>query len=264
MHHDPARRNLQAWLQGQNHSGDQHCSILRRQRRPFGQTHSEAVAETPGIGVRLNVVERLDNGRRVDEFQSLSAGANPLGILERHTKRRLRAIDIPIRPMRPAVSVKVAASSETPSSSGLGAPEVPFEVSEKIIARLTIDMPVMMRTVFEDGCTCKVQLMEIFNVAGTANVFLVKTSVLDATENIRSAWPRFFLALASLDPDPHVAFMLVNLRTDKEVPGLVRRVRAKLAAEFSGLRSRVKRMWLGSTENRSSRTPAERPRCPGA
>jgi multidrug efflux pump subunit AcrB len=60
--------------------------------------------------------------------------------------------------------------------------------------------------------------------------------------------PRFFLSLAPLDPDPFVAFLIVNTRTGDQVPGLVQRTRQYLADNFSNVRGRVKSMWLGSSE----------------
>ena len=60
--------------------------------------------------------------------------------------------------------------------------------------------------------------------------------------------PRFFLSLAPVDPDPFVAFLIVNTQTDKEVPGLVRRTSQYLADNFPNVRGRVKAMWLGGSE----------------
>ncbi|UCD81468.1 MAG: efflux RND transporter permease subunit, partial [Desulfobacterales bacterium] len=60
--------------------------------------------------------------------------------------------------------------------------------------------------------------------------------------------PRFFLSLAPLDPDPFVAFLIVNTQTGDQVPGLVQRTRQHLADNFPKVRGRVKSMWLGSSE----------------
>jgi multidrug efflux pump subunit AcrB len=60
--------------------------------------------------------------------------------------------------------------------------------------------------------------------------------------------PRFFLTLSPVDPDPHVAFLIVNTETDDQVPEVVKRVRQHLLENFPGVNARVKRMWLGSNE----------------
>ena len=60
--------------------------------------------------------------------------------------------------------------------------------------------------------------------------------------------PRFFLSLAPVDPDPFVAFLIVNTQTDKEVPELVQRTSQYLANNFPNARGRVKAMWLGGSE----------------
>ncbi len=65
---------------------------------------------------------------------------------------------------------------------------------------------------------------------------------------IGSGGPRFFLSLSPLDPDPHVATIIVNTQTSDQVPGAVERSRGFLADNFPNARGRVKAMWLGSTE----------------
>ena len=60
--------------------------------------------------------------------------------------------------------------------------------------------------------------------------------------------PRFFLTLSPVDPDPHVAFLIVNTETDDQVPEVVERVRQHLLENFPSVNARVKRMWLGSNE----------------
>jgi len=60
--------------------------------------------------------------------------------------------------------------------------------------------------------------------------------------------PRFFLTLSPVDPDPHVAFLIVNTETHQQVPEVVKRVRQHLLESFPSVNARVKRMWLGSNE----------------
>jgi multidrug efflux pump len=60
--------------------------------------------------------------------------------------------------------------------------------------------------------------------------------------------PRFFLSLAPMDPDPFLAFLIVNTETNKQVPELVARTSQYLVENFPNVRGRVKSMWLGATE----------------
>lgn len=60
--------------------------------------------------------------------------------------------------------------------------------------------------------------------------------------------PRFFLALSPVDPDPHRAFALVNLRSVDEVNGLIKRVNAFADANLPAADVDAKKMWFGSSE----------------
>jgi multidrug efflux pump subunit AcrB len=60
--------------------------------------------------------------------------------------------------------------------------------------------------------------------------------------------PRFFLVLSPLDPDPHVAFVVVNTNTIEVVPEIVQRVRQYFIDHIPEANGRVKQMWLGSEE----------------
>jgi multidrug efflux pump subunit AcrB len=57
--------------------------------------------------------------------------------------------------------------------------------------------------------------------------------------------PRFFLSLSPMDPDPFLAFLIVNT---KEVPELVTRTSQYILDNLPNARGRVKSMWLGATE----------------
>jgi multidrug efflux pump subunit AcrB len=60
--------------------------------------------------------------------------------------------------------------------------------------------------------------------------------------------PRFFLVLSPLDPDPHVAFVIVNTESPDPVPEIVERVRQYFIDHIPEANGRVKQMWLGSEE----------------
>jgi len=60
--------------------------------------------------------------------------------------------------------------------------------------------------------------------------------------------PRFFLSLSPMDPDPFLAFLIVNTETNKQVAELVTRTDQYITDNLPNARGRVKSMWLGSTE----------------
>ncbi len=60
--------------------------------------------------------------------------------------------------------------------------------------------------------------------------------------------PRFFLSLAPVDPDPFVAFLIVNTQSGEQVSDLVKRSSQYILDSFPNVRGRVKAMWLGGTE----------------
>jgi multidrug efflux pump subunit AcrB len=65
---------------------------------------------------------------------------------------------------------------------------------------------------------------------------------------VGSGGPRFFLSLSPMDPDPFLAFLIVNTETNKEVPELVTRTSQYILDNLPNARGRVKSMWLGGSE----------------
>jgi multidrug efflux pump subunit AcrB len=65
---------------------------------------------------------------------------------------------------------------------------------------------------------------------------------------VANGGPRFFLSLAPMDPDPFLAFLIVNTETNKQVPELVTRTDQYILEHFPNVRGRVKAMWLGGSE----------------
>lgn len=60
--------------------------------------------------------------------------------------------------------------------------------------------------------------------------------------------PRFFIALAPVDPAPHRAFFLVNVLSVDDVGSVINRVNGFLDSNIPGARADAKRMWFGGTE----------------
>jgi multidrug efflux pump subunit AcrB len=65
---------------------------------------------------------------------------------------------------------------------------------------------------------------------------------------VGSGGPRFFLSLAPLDPDPHVAFLIISTKSNDQVADMVRRTRGYINDNFPNVTGRVKQMWFGATE----------------
>jgi transketolase len=55
MHHDAAGRDLQAWLQRQNHAGLKHRIIAWNEGWPLGQAHSQTVPHTASLRIMPNM-----------------------------------------------------------------------------------------------------------------------------------------------------------------------------------------------------------------
>jgi multidrug efflux pump subunit AcrB len=73
--------------------------------------------------------------------------------------------------------------------------------------------------------------------------------VIGTIAYVGAGGPRFFLSLSPIDPDPHLAFFVVNTQTADQVPTMVQRTRDFALSNLPEARTRVKAMWLGSTES---------------
>lgn len=76
----------------------------------------------------------------------------------------------------------------------------------------------------------------------------INPEVTRAVAYAGSGGPRFFLSLAPIDPDPHVAFVLVETQTNDQVPELIERTRAYIDSHYPEARGKPKAMWFGPTE----------------
>ncbi len=76
----------------------------------------------------------------------------------------------------------------------------------------------------------------------------INPEVTSTIAYVGTGGPRFFLVLSPLDPDPHVAFLVVNTENSDQVPDLLKRTRQYFLDEIPEANGRVKQMWLGSTE----------------
>ncbi|MDJ0608933.1 MAG: efflux RND transporter permease subunit [Kiloniellales bacterium] len=63
-----------------------------------------------------------------------------------------------------------------------------------------------------------------------------------------SGGPRFFLSLTPINPDPHVAFLLVETESNTQVPEMLARTRRHIEVTYPEAQGQVKAMWLGASE----------------
>ena len=60
--------------------------------------------------------------------------------------------------------------------------------------------------------------------------------------------PRFFLSLSPTDPDPHRAFLLVNVKQGADIGEVLYRTRKYILENHPEVRPEVKKMWMGPSE----------------
>jgi multidrug efflux pump subunit AcrB len=65
---------------------------------------------------------------------------------------------------------------------------------------------------------------------------------------VGSGGPRFFLVLSPVQPNPHVAFLVVTTQSSDQVPAVMQRLRERFIDSFPEALGRVKQMWMGSAE----------------
>jgi multidrug efflux pump subunit AcrB len=65
---------------------------------------------------------------------------------------------------------------------------------------------------------------------------------------VGSGGPRFFLVLSPVQPNPHVAFLVVNTESADQVPVVMQRLRERFLEDFPEATGRVKQMWMGAME----------------
>jgi len=115
-----------------------------------------------------------------------------------------------------------------------------FGPSERNQLLVYLDMPAGSRIGATDQA---VQRLSAWLADDDANPEITSTIAYVGTGG-----PRFFLVLSPVDPDPNVAFLVVNTETPEQVPPLVERVRTYIAEHVPEVNGRVKRMWMGSEE----------------
>ena len=76
----------------------------------------------------------------------------------------------------------------------------------------------------------------------------INPEVVSTVAYVGNGGPRFFLVLDPVQPNPHVAFMVVNTQSYEQAPVVVKRLREYFAESVPEAMGRVKEMWLGSAE----------------
>ncbi len=76
----------------------------------------------------------------------------------------------------------------------------------------------------------------------------VNPEVTTTVSYVGSGGPRFFLVLSPVQPNPHVAFLVISTETAEQVPTVMQRLRKQFLTAFPEAAGRVKQMWLGAAE----------------
>ncbi len=103
-----------------------------------------------------------------------------------------------------------------------------------------IDMPAGTRST---EVVERIRLINEWLLDGSRN-----PEVANTVAYVGQGGPRFFASLAPIDPDPHKAFMLVNLHRTEQVAELVDRTHHYILGRYPEVRGRVKAMWMGPSE----------------
>jgi multidrug efflux pump subunit AcrB len=76
----------------------------------------------------------------------------------------------------------------------------------------------------------------------------INPEITSSIAYVGTGGPRFYLSLSPVDPDPHVAFAVINTETADQTPQVVERVRSYLIEQSPNVNPQVKRMWMGANE----------------
>ncbi|MGI9329387.1 MAG: efflux RND transporter permease subunit [Gammaproteobacteria bacterium] len=76
----------------------------------------------------------------------------------------------------------------------------------------------------------------------------INPEVTSTVAYVGTGGPRFFLVLDPVQPNPHVAFLVVNTQDYEQTPVVVKRLRQHFLDEVPEAMGRVKEMWMGSAE----------------
>jgi len=76
----------------------------------------------------------------------------------------------------------------------------------------------------------------------------INPEVTSTVAYVGSGGPRFFLVLSPVQPNPHVAFLVVDTASADQVPKVMKRLREQFLTAHPEALGRVKQMWMGSAE----------------
>jgi multidrug efflux pump subunit AcrB len=72
----------------------------------------------------------------------------------------------------------------------------------------------------------------------------INPEITDTVAYVGFGGPRFFLVLSPVQPNPHVAFLVVSTEKAEQVPDVMRRLRQRFLDDFPEAAGRVKQMWM--------------------
>lgn len=115
-----------------------------------------------------------------------------------------------------------------------------FGPSDRNQFLIYLDLPAGSRVEATDEVTRR--------LTGWLNDKEINPEITSTVAYVGTGGPRFFLSLSPVDPDPHVAFAVVNTENGDQVPEVIQRTRTLLNDQFPSVNARVKQMWLGAAE----------------
>jgi len=119
-------------------------------------------------------------------------------------------------------------------------PKVFFPASERPQLQVLID--------YEAGTNTYATSAGVKQLADWLNDREANPYVTNTVGYVAGGGPRFYLSLNPIDPDPHRAFMLVNLQSSEHVQDMAAQIRAYTAQQMPEARVMVKPMSLGPDE----------------
>ena len=119
-------------------------------------------------------------------------------------------------------------------------PKIFFPASDRVQLQVYVDLPVGSNTYGSKAAALK--------LAGFLSDKKANPEITNNVAYVASGGPRFYLGLDPIDPDPHRAFIIVNVQDPSQIQPMRARIEKHAAATLPEARVIVKPMSLGASE----------------
>lgn len=119
-------------------------------------------------------------------------------------------------------------------------PKIFFPPSERAQYQIYLDLPV--------GSNSYATLDSVGRLNTWLNDKAINPEIDNTVSYVASGGPRFFLSLNPIQPDPHRAFILVNLKDQRTISDLMARTREYVLANYPEARTEIKPLSMGAGE----------------